>query len=98
VSLRHDGTAVAIRTKGDANTAIDPGSIKLRGDQYVMRARLPYLGWIVDFKALNGMRLLIEAIGLLLWFSVAQRIWQSARSTSSRNRRHLSSTTTATAS
>jgi hypothetical protein len=98
VSLKDNGSAVAIRTKGDANTGIDPGTLTLRGDQYVMRARLPYVGWIADFKALSGMQLLVEAIAVLLWISVAQRIWQSARSTSSRNRRHHASTTTAIAS
>jgi signal peptidase I len=98
VNIRERGSAVAIRTKGDANTATDPGSILLRGDQYRMRARLPYVGWIVDFKAQNGMRLLVEAIAMILWISVAQRIWQSARSTSSFPRRHRSNTAAAIAS
>lgn len=98
VSLRDDGSAVAVRTKGDANPGIDPETITLRGNQYVMRARLPYVGWIVDFKALNGMQILVKAIAVLLWISVAQRIWQSARSTSSRHRRRRPSTTNAIAS
>jgi signal peptidase I len=74
VSLRRVGSTVVIRTKGDANTAVDPGSIKLTGDQYVMRARLPYVGWIVDFKAAHGIVALLAVIALLGLVSFGQHL------------------------
>jgi signal peptidase I len=75
VSLHRDGSTVFVRTKGDANSLADPGEFKLRGRQYVQRARLPYVGWIVDLKSANGMRLLLEAIALAVLVSVGQQIW-----------------------
>jgi signal peptidase I len=86
VSLRHVGSAVVVRTKGDANTIVDPGSLTLRGDQYLMRARLPYVGWITDFKAANGLRLLIEAIAGLTIISIGQQLWLARRGTRRRDR------------
>jgi signal peptidase I len=75
VSLRKAGSTVVIRTKGDANTAVDPDSITLHGEQYVMRARLPYVGWIVDFKAAHGYVLLLGLVALLGLLSVGQFLW-----------------------
>jgi len=75
VSLRRDGSAVMVRTKGDANSAVDPGKFELHGSQYVERTRLPLLGWIVDLKAANGMRFLLEAIAVVVLASVGQQIW-----------------------
>jgi signal peptidase I len=74
VNLRHQGSAVVIRTKGDANAIADPDEITLHGDQYLMRARLPYVGWIVDFKAVNGLRLLLMAIVVLGALSLGQHL------------------------
>jgi signal peptidase I len=87
VSLRHEGSSVVVRTRGDANPTVDPGSLTLRGDQYLMRARLPYVGWIVDFKAANGFRLLLLAIGGLGAISVGQQLWL-ARHPKRRRARH----------
>ena len=75
LTLSQDGPDVLVRTKGDANSMADPGQFRLHGDQYVMRARLPYVGWIVNFKAADGMRWLLDAVAVLAAASVAQQIW-----------------------
>jgi signal peptidase I len=98
VGLKHVGSTVVIRTKGDANPGIDPGNIVLRGDQYVMRARLPYVGWIVDFKADGGVRLLFFAIVALGVVSGGQYLWLARRSKRGRMGRHRAAPSKAIAS
>ncbi len=75
VAIQRQGNSVAIQTRGDANTVTDKGWIVLKGDQYRTIARLPYVGWIADFRAANGARILLGAIGLLGALSLLQRFW-----------------------
>ena len=75
VAIRHQGKDIAIQTRGDANNVTDPGWIVLKGDQYRTIARLPYVGWIVDFRAANGARILLGAIAFLGVVSLLQRFW-----------------------
>jgi signal peptidase len=79
-AIRRQGNDVAIQTRGDANTVTDPGWIVLKGDQYRTIARLPYVGWIVDFRAANGARILLGAIALVGSLSLVQRLWLRRRS------------------
>jgi signal peptidase len=79
VAIRHQGAAVAIQTKGDANNATDPDWIVLKGDQYRTVARLPYVGWIVDFRAANGGVILLAAVAFLGAWSLLQRFWRPRR-------------------
>ena len=97
VSLKREGLSVVVQTKGDANAAADPTSLTLQGDQYVMRARLPYVGWLVDFRAMNGLRLLLAAVGALGLVSLGQHLWLRRRPQPRRGRHHhtVSSTTPA---
>ncbi len=73
VAIRQQGNSVAIQTRGDANNVTDTGWIVLQGDQYRTIARLPYVGWIVDFRAANGARILLGAIAFLGAASLLQR-------------------------
>ena len=79
VAIRREGNDVAIQTRGDANNVTDPGWIVLKGDQYRTIARLPYVGWIVDFRAANGGEVLLSAIGLVGALSLIQRFWLRRR-------------------
>jgi signal peptidase len=79
VAIRREGKDVAIQTRGDANNVTDPGWIVLKGDQYRTIARLPYVGWIVDFRAANGGEILLSAIGLVGALSLLQRVWLRRR-------------------
>lgn len=88
VSLRHEGSTVVVQTKGDANAGIDPGSLTLQSDQYVMRARLPYVGWIVNFRAMNGLRLLLGAMVALGLASLGQHLWLRRHPQRRRGRHH----------
>jgi signal peptidase len=80
VAIRHEGTDIAIQTKGDANTVTDSGWIVLKGDQYRTLARLPYVGWIVDFRAANGAEILFGAIAFVGALSILQRLRLRRRS------------------
>ena len=71
-------TTVAIQTRGDANNVTDPGWIVLKGDQYRTVARLPYLGWVVNFRAANGAEILLGAIALVGALSLLQRFWHAS--------------------
>jgi signal peptidase len=75
VAIRREGTGIAIQTRGDANHVTDPGWIVLKGDQYRTVARLPYLGWVVNFRAANGAEILLGAIALVGALSLLQRFW-----------------------
>ena len=75
VAIRHQGNEIAIQTKGDANNVIDPGWIVLKGNQYRTVSRLPYLGWLVNFRAANGGEILLGAIALVGALSLLQRFW-----------------------
>jgi signal peptidase len=79
VAIRRHGKDVAIQTKGDANNVTDSGWIVLKGDQYRTIARLPYVGWIVDFRAANGGEILLSAIALVGALSLLQRFWLRRR-------------------
>ena len=79
VAIRREGKDVAIQTRGDANNVTDAGWIVLKGDQYRTIARLPYVGWIVDFRAANGGEILLSAIGLVGALSLLQRFWLRRR-------------------
>jgi signal peptidase I len=79
VAIRREGKDVEIQTKGDANNVTDSGWIVLTGDQYRTIARLPYVGWIVDFRAANGGGILLSAIGLVGALSLLQRFWLRRR-------------------
>jgi signal peptidase I len=79
VAIRRQGNDVAIQTRGDANNVTDPGWIVLKGDQYRTVARLPYLGWVVNFRAANGAEILLGAIGFVGALSLFQRFWLRRR-------------------
>jgi signal peptidase I len=98
VSLAHQGTAVVIHTKGDANNALDPEALTLTGHQFRTIARLPYLGWVVNFRAANGALLLLAAIALAAAISLLQTAWQRNRSLYRRGRHHRPGTSKALAS
>jgi signal peptidase I len=74
VAIRHQGTDVAIRTRGDANSSGDPGWFVLKGKQYRTVARLPWVGWLTDFRAANGGLLLVAAVAILGVVSLLQRL------------------------
>jgi signal peptidase len=74
VAIRHQGTAVAVRTKGDANNLVDPGWFVLKGNQYRTVARLPWVGWLTDFRAANGGLLIVGAATVVGAISLAQRL------------------------
>ena len=74
VAIRHQGTDVAVRTKGDANNVADPGWFVLKGKQYRTVARLPWVGWLADFRAANGGLLLMAALAIVGVISLLQRL------------------------
>lgn len=74
VAIRHQGTDVAVRTKGDANSMVDPGWFVLKGKQYRTVTRLPWVGWLADFRAANGGLLLLAALATLGVISLLQRL------------------------
>jgi signal peptidase len=74
VAIRHQGTAVAVRTKGDANNLIDPGWFVLKGNQYRTVARLRWVGWLADFRAANGGLLCLAALTVVGAISLVQRL------------------------
>jgi hypothetical protein len=51
----------------------------LKGDQYRAIARLPYVGWIVDFRAANGGEILLSAIAFVGALSLIQHFWRRRR-------------------
>jgi len=77
VSLRHVGQTVSITTKGDANKNVDAWQLTLPKTAYRVRAVVPYVGWIVDFKYHNGFLWLFGAalaVGLVSWLVRLDRV------------------------
>jgi signal peptidase I len=74
VQIKRVGSSAVVHTFGDANGAQDPWQEALSGKAYRMRAVLPYVGWIVDFKAVNGFLWLMAAVLVLGLVSLAQQM------------------------
>src|SRR3712207_932940 len=75
--------AVQIRTKGDANDAVDPWTATLQGDTaYQVRAVVPELGHLVTLLRTPGVnQVLLYGAPLLLASWLLMTIWRPARDT-----------------
>jgi len=67
VSRGEASGVVVVRTKGDANAAVDPGSYPVRGSAYTVAQAIPWLGYaIVAIKSPVGYALLSGLVALFL--------------------------------
>lgn len=68
VSLTHKKAGTEVRTRGDADRALDPWTVKLRGGghAYQVRFAVPLAGYVWDWFVSRAGRLEIGAAGLLL--------------------------------
>jgi signal peptidase len=78
ISVHRDSTGTLIKTKGDANTAADPWTARLRGDRiWVVRSVIPKLGSAtILLRDPRLHALLLFAAPLLLVASGLTRIWR----------------------
>ena len=82
VEVQRDATgAVTVRTKGDANEAIDPWTATLEGDTaYQVRAVVPELGHLVQLlRAPVVSQVLLYGAPLLLATWLLMTIWRPTR-------------------
>ncbi len=81
ISLRREGSALVIRTQGDANTSPDPWTLRVQGRwAYVARFTLPVLGYpAVWLHSPTGHRGLLLASGTLMAIVVGSLLVESRR-------------------
>jgi signal peptidase len=83
VELVHRGAHPVIRTRGDANSAVDPWTARLGGTHaWKLRLVVPYAGWVVialRSRAVHVLALLVAP--LLLSFLGLRRIWRPVAAT-----------------
>jgi signal peptidase I len=78
VRIFHTPHGLAYRTKGDANTARDPWTIRLQGRVGRVAFSVPYAGyalWYMHTREVRTGLILLSALLLLSW--VLRRIWRT---------------------
>ena len=80
VSLEENGGQVLVRTKGDANGAVDPDVYVLPDRVLTPAYTLPYLGHLVGFaKTSVGWALLVALPASVLCIVILRRIWAGGK-------------------
>jgi signal peptidase I len=67
---------IAVTTKGDANSDIDPwGRVILKGTAYRVQFTIPDIGWLVD----GGLRWVITGLVIMFGLVVGRMTWKYVR-------------------
>ena len=78
IRVLHDDRGLAYRTKGDANPARDPWTIRLPGRVGRVSFSVPYVGYALVYartREVRGLLILLACSGLLV--TALRRIWRS---------------------
>lgn len=85
IKLDRKGSAVTVKTQGDANPAPDPWTLNLRGDTaYRVRYSIPLLGYPAVWYHSSGRALLLVAAGLVIVVA-AVSVWRHDRAEAPEN-------------
>jgi signal peptidase I len=76
VGVEHEGSRVAYRTRGDANTADDPWHLSQRGTMGELVLDVPYAGYVTRWLAQPDVRTGVVILAALFAFLIIlRRIW-----------------------
>jgi signal peptidase len=78
VAVERDGSRVAYRTRGDANTSDDPWLLAPRGTMGELALDIPYAGYATRWLAQPEVRTGVVIVGALFAFLIIlRRIWRT---------------------